>query len=148
MGLTGGCLCGEVRFELASEPFDCGYCHCRTCQLNSGGPAMVFATVPAGDLAWTAGADAVRSVRSSSFGSRSFCATCGTPLLAQVDHQPGTVDFSVSSLDDPNAVRPEFHIFWKSKVTWFDPGDDLPKHDRFRPNTPGLEGTEPPSETR
>ena len=46
MGLTGGCMCGAVRYELKSEPFDCGWCHCRTCQLNSGAPAMVFASVP------------------------------------------------------------------------------------------------------
>ena len=49
MGLTGGCMCGAVRYELKSEPFDCGWCHCRTCQLNSGAPAMVFASVPDGD---------------------------------------------------------------------------------------------------
>ena len=40
MGMTGGCMCGAVRFELKSEPFDCGWCHCRTCQLSSGAPAQ------------------------------------------------------------------------------------------------------------
>ena len=65
MGLTGGCLCGAVRYELKSAPFDCGWCHCRTCQLNSGAPAIVFASVPAGDLVWTEGQDMVRSVASS-----------------------------------------------------------------------------------
>ena len=55
MGLTGGCMCGAVRYELKSEPFDCGWCHCRTCQLNSGAPAMVFASVPEGDFVWTEG---------------------------------------------------------------------------------------------
>ncbi len=64
MGLTGGCMCGAVRYELKSDPFDCGWCHCRTCQLNSGAPAMVFASVPDGDLVWTEGADKVKSVPS------------------------------------------------------------------------------------
>ena len=73
MGLTGGCMCGAVRYELNSEPFDCGWCHCRTCQLNSGAPAMVFASVPDGDFSWTRGADKVKSVASSSFGHREFC---------------------------------------------------------------------------
>ena len=50
---TGGCLCGGVRYELASEPFDCGWCHCRTCQLYGGAPAMAFASVPEEDFAWT-----------------------------------------------------------------------------------------------
>jgi hypothetical protein len=47
--MEGGCLCGAVRFSLASKPYDAGWCHCRTCQLNSGSPAMVFAAVPVGD---------------------------------------------------------------------------------------------------
>ena len=43
-------MCGTVRFRLASAPFDAGWCHCRTCQLNSGAPAMAFASVKAGDF--------------------------------------------------------------------------------------------------
>jgi hypothetical protein len=137
-------MCGAVRYELKSEPFDAGWCHCRTCRLNSGAPAMVFASVAEGDLVWTKGADKVKSVASSSFGHREFCGECGTPFLMKVDHQPETVDFSVATLDEPNSIAPEFHIFWKSRVAWFDPGDNLPKHHKFRPNTRGLEGTEPP----
>jgi hypothetical protein len=121
--------------------------------------------VPDGDLVWTKGADKVKSVPSSSFGHRDFCGECGTPFLMKVDHQPETVDFSVATLDepgqvapglhifwasrvpwfDPGAIAPGFHIFWGSKVPWFDPGDDLPKFDKFRPDTRGLEGTEPPA---
>ena len=145
MGLTGGCMCGTVRYELKSEPFDAGWCHCRTCQLSSGSPAMVFASVPAGDLVWTEGADRVKSVASSSFGHRLFCGECGTPFLMEVDHQPETVDFSVATLDDPGSVQPGFHIFWGSRIGWSEPADELPRHDKFRPDTRGLEGTEPPA---
>lgn len=144
-GLEGGCACGAVRYALESEPFDCGWCHCRTCQLNSGAPAMVFASVPAGHLVWTRGEAEVKSFSSSSFGHRSFCGLCGTPFLMQVDHQPETVDFSVATLDEPERVMPGFHIFWASRIAWFEPKDSLPRHDRFRPDTRGLEGTEPPA---
>ena len=105
---------------------------------------MVFASVPLEDFVWTQGRELVRQVASSSFGHRSFCGACGTPFLMQVDHQPETVDFSVATLDDPTIVRPQFHIFWSSRIGWFEPLDDLPRHERFRPNTRGLEGTEPP----
>ena len=147
MGLTGGCMCGTVRYELVSEPSDCGWCHCRTCQLSSGTPAQAFASVKRGDWVPTAGADRVRTVQSSSFGQRSFCGECGTPLYVTVDHQPETLDFSVVTLVEPEAVPPEFHIFWSSRIGWFDPGDDLPKYDRFRPHTVGLDGTEPPDDS-
>jgi len=144
MGLTGGCMCGAVRYELKSDPFDCGWCHCRTCQLSSGAPAMVFASVPEGNLVWTAGRDRVKSVRSSTFGHRAFCRECGTPFLMKMDHQPETVDFSVATLDQPGAIAPGFHIFWASKVPWFEPADDLPRFAKFRPDTRGLDGTQPP----
>lgn len=147
MGLTGGCMCGAVRYELKSDPFDCGWCHCRTCQLNSGAPAMAFASIGNGDWGFTQGLEAVRTVKTSSFGHRTFCSECGTPLYVHVDHQPDTVDFSIVTLDDPGTIAPEFHIFWSSKVPWFNPGDNLPRHERFRPDTKGLDGTEPPDES-
>jgi hypothetical protein len=65
-------------------------------------------------------------------------------LAIDYDIQPETFDFSIITLDDPSLIRPTFHIFWASKVAWFDPGDGLPKYDRFRPDTVGLDGTEPP----
>ena len=138
-------MCGHVRYELLSDPFDAGWCHCRTCQLSSGSPGMVFASVPVNDFRWTQGHDELRRVKSSSFGHREFCGRCGTPFLMRVDHQPETVDFSVATLDDPDAVAPGFHIFWGSRIGWFKPGDELPRHDKFRPDTRGLEGTEPPT---
>src|SRR5688500_6657677 len=141
----GGCACSAVRYRLESPPFDAGWCHCRTCQLNSGAPAMVFASVPAGHLVWTRGAATVKSFASSSFGHRSFCGACGTSFLMEVDHQPETVDFSVATLDDPDSVAPSFHIFVGSRIAWFDTLDDLPRHEKFRPDTRGLAGTEPPA---
>jgi hypothetical protein len=105
---------------------------------------MVFATVPEGDLVWTKGSEKVKSARSSSFGHRSFCGECGTPFLMKVDHQPETVDFSVATLDTPEAIPPGFHIFWGSRIGWFEVDDQLPRHDKFRPDTRGLAGTEPP----
>ena len=146
-GLTGGCMCGAVRFELKSEPFDPGWCNCRTCQLNSGAPAMAFASVRKEDWSPTQGADQLRKIKTSSFGERMFCGRCGTPLHVHVTHQPDRIDFSIVTLDDPGAIAPAYHIFWSSKVPWFNPGDDLPKHDRFRPGTQGLEGTEPPDDS-
>ena len=141
----GGCACGAVRYRLESPPFDAGWCHCRTCQLTSAAPAMAFATVPTGDFTFLQGEERAKTFRSSHFGHRRFCGDCGTILTIQVDHQPETIDFAIVTLEDPNAVAPEFHIFHASRIEWFETVDDLPRHDRFRPNTRGLEGTEPPA---
>lgn len=132
----GGCLCGGIRYRLASEPFDAGWCHCRTCQLSSGSPAMAFATVPVGDFRVEKGE--IATVKSSSFGHRGFCRDCGTPLFMRVDHQPETLDFTIATLDRPDGVAPGYHIFYASRIAWAEAADDLPRHDRFRPETRGL----------
>jgi hypothetical protein len=143
--MTGGCACGSVRYRLESAPYDTGWCHCRTCQLSSGAPAMVFSTVVAGDYRITDGEEFVRDFESSAFGTRRFCGRCGSLLTIQVNFQEETIDFTVASLDQPGSVRPGFHIFYGSRIAWFDPGDNLPRHERFRPETRGLGGTEPPA---
>ena len=122
---SGGCLCGKVRFRLLSEPFDTGWCHCRTCQLNSGSPAMVFATVPFGDYQFEAGEEAVRTVASSRFGYRTFCAECGTPLYLDYDRDH-YLRLTVGSLDDPERVKPGGHYGIESRLSWVDCWADLP----------------------
>ena len=106
---------------------------------------MVFASVAEGDYVFTNGQAVVKRVRSSSFGHRAFCGECGTPLYMKVNHQPETVDFSVATLDEPGRVRPGFHIFWSNRVSWLKLDDGLPKFEKFRPDTRGLEGSEPPT---
>ncbi len=106
---------------------------------------MVFSTVAVNDLVFTQGSDHIRSFQSTSFGRRRFCGQCGTPLTIEVDYQPETIDFPVATLDEPDSVAPGFHIFRSSKVAWFETSDALPRHDRFRPETRGLSGTEPPA---
>jgi hypothetical protein len=134
--LGGSCCCGEVRYELRSTPFDVGYCHCRTCQLISGSPVMAYGTVLRRDFHVAKGVIAVR--RSSSFAERGFCRQCGTPLVMRLDFQPETIDLTIVTLDNPECVVPEFHIWDRSRLPWFEIDDTLPRHDRFRPDMPGL----------
>lgn len=133
---TGGCLCGAVRYSLASTPFDVGYCHCRICQRTSGAPVMVFGTVPLTDFRLAEGSP--RRRRSSDFGERWFCGDCGSPLAIRVDFQPDTIDIPLASLDDPALVAPCFHLWTSSRIPWFDTRDTLPRHEGFRPKTRGL----------
>jgi hypothetical protein len=127
-----------VRYRLASQPFDAGYCLCALCRRSSGAPVLAFATVPLTDFVVTSGTLRVR--RSSSFGERGFCPDCGTQLTMHVQHQPDTVDFTIASLDEPARVMPKFHLFFASRIPWFDTDDVGPRYDGLRPDTRGLEG--------
>ena len=128
--LTGGCLCGAVRYRLTAEPFDRGWCHCRMCQLNSGSPAMAFGSVAANDYRVEKGEDAIRRYQSSEKAERWFCGNCGTPLLFR-ELTGKTHDFSIATLDHPEAIPPEFHIYYASHIPWAEaPEDGLPRHAR------------------
>ena len=129
--LTGGCLCGAVRYRLTSEPFNAGWCHCRMCQLNSGSPAMVFASVPPTDYAIDNGADEIRRYRSSEKAERWFCGRCGTPLLFR-EFAGTTHEVSIATLDEPEAVLPGFHIYYDSRIAWAEAADNLPQYPRSR----------------
>jgi hypothetical protein len=130
--LSGGCSCGAVRFRLLSEPYGAGWCHCRNCQLNSGSPAMAFATIPAKDYEVDQGWERISRFASSDVGRRAFCSSCGTPLSFEEGDNPETLEVSIATLDEPEAVKPGFHIFYESRIGWAEAGDDLPRYARFR----------------
>jgi hypothetical protein len=136
---TGGCACGAVRYRLASVPTDAGWCHCRTCQLNSGSPAMAFAKVPIGDFIFTAGEALVSQFASSDFGHRRFCSKCGTPLMMVEDEAPTSVDFSLATLDDPAGIVPGFHLYYTSHIPWAPAADHTPRYPRSRRNSTAMQ---------
>jgi hypothetical protein len=136
--LLGGCACGAVRYALASQPFDTGWCHCRTCQRTSGAPGVAFTTARRDDFALVAGSEILRLWRSTKFGRRSFCGSCGALLTMAVDFQPDTIDVAAATLDDPSSVTPGFHLFCEHAVGWALFDDGLPRFARFRPDTRGL----------
>ena len=120
----GGCLCGSVRYsaQRLSEP---GWCHCRQCQRFSGAPAMVWAAVETADF--TVKGPVARS-RSSAHAHRMFCLYCGASLYMADDREAGRIDIAVGSLDEPERVRPEYHIWDNARLGWFETTDQLPRH--------------------
>jgi len=113
-------------------PTGAGWCHCRTCQRNSGSPAMAFASIPIEHCIVEQGQDALHAFASSAEAERWFCGTCGTPLWVQDRASPQSRDFSLATLDEPEVVSPGFHMFWASRIDWDQPGDNLPRFPRTR----------------
>lgn len=129
---AGGCLCGAVRYEIRGRLRGALHCHCRLCQRSGGSVAMAWVDVRPDEFHVTRGSP--REHASSAHGTRSFCADCGTPLTYHGRH--GDLhDFGVTlaSLDDPSAVRPEVHIWLRSRVPGIVLDPDLPGHDEDIP---------------
>jgi hypothetical protein len=133
--LEGGCLCGAVRYRIGAEPSHADYCHCRMCQRAAGAPVVPWLTVASAAFAWTTGEPAV--YRSSQEAERLFCPTCGTQLVFRALAEPGELDVTLASLDDPAAAPPGHHIWTASRISWFDTADDLPRYPERGPGTSG-----------
>ena len=75
--VTGGCMCGAVRYEAIGEPLHIGYCHCRSCRHHTGAPAVAVVVFETDKVRFTQGD---RSVYNSSPGiGRGFCGQCAQP---------------------------------------------------------------------
>lgn len=125
--LTGGCLCGCVRYTLRALPAVVTLCHCSTCRRSVGAQSVTWATVPR-DAVEIDGAERLTWHRSSSRARRAFCGSCGTSLLFAADAFPHELDVSVGSLDEPDACPATCHIFVPEKVSWVALEPGLPRH--------------------
>ena len=133
--LAGGCLCGRTRYRIEGAPHRADYCHCRMCQRASGAPIVPWLTMASANVAWTAGEPAV--YRSSPGAERRFCPQCGTPRVFRELAEPGSLDVTLASLDDPAAVVPGHHIWTSSRIAWFEVADDLPRYPERGPGDAG-----------
>jgi hypothetical protein len=127
--VTGGCLCGKVRYEAIVFLKTGYYCHCRICQKSSGQPADISVPIKAGTLVFTKSKP--KYYVSSEHGRRGFCEDCGSRLLWQAldPRNDWMTNVTVGSLDDPDEVEPSVHIFVDTKLPWYKVNEQLP---RFR----------------
>jgi hypothetical protein len=132
MKLTGGCLCGAVRYAIDGTLIDAGYCHCCICQRASGAPITAWLTLPVTGFTYTQGRATI--FHSSEHSQREFCATCGSPLVFKRSSNPKHLDVTLGSLDDNSRVRPHYHIWTQSSVEWLDVNDDLPRYQQAGPD--------------
>lgn len=124
--ITGGCLCGAVRYRLAEAPASSGVCHCETCRRASSAPGLPYAGVSLAAFAVTRGAPV--TYRSSARVLRTFCGSCGSPLTYFLEDKPDKIDIMTCTLDDPAAFPPTEHVWVSEKLSWEILGDGLPAY--------------------
>lgn len=128
--VEGGCLCGAIRYNLGGEIAESAYCHCRTCQRQSGAPVVAWFALAPAQFAYTKGKP--KTFRASARAGREFCGECGTYLLFREDDPAATLGVNTATLDDPKQVPPAFHIYCQSRIAWFDTADRLPRYEQGR----------------
>lgn len=133
--LTGGCQCGEVRYEVAGEALALYVCHCRECQKQSASAFGMSLEVPRTSLRLTRGAPRFWA-RGADSGRRlacAFCPTCGSRLWHEPAGASQTITVKAGSLDDPVDVSGAIHIWTSRKL----PGTIIPEGAKQFPHEPG-----------
>ncbi|MBI2313451.1 MAG: GFA family protein [Betaproteobacteria bacterium] len=126
----GGCLCGVIRYRAQGQPFNVTHCHCGICRRASGAAFVSWASFRAADFAFLDGTPAY--FRSSDRAVRGFCMSCGTPLTFRFDRSPEVIDVTLGSLDQPECVSPQDHIWASRRLPWIRLCDGLPEYPQSR----------------
>jgi hypothetical protein len=109
---TGGCLCGQVRYDFGGPPLLTAICHCRHCQRQSGSAFGIVVAVQAADFdlhgetrIFGDSSDSGRTV------ARIFCPNCGSPILSRIEPMPDLVLIKAGTLDEPGTLQPAIEVY-------------------------------------
>jgi len=130
VAFEGGCLCGAVRYRATGAPVRVVICHCSMCRKHSGAPALAFVHFPLESFDWIKGEPT--RFRSSRHAERGFCSKCGSTMTMHEEILGDRVQVAVGSLDEPQRLHPDDHVWTQDQLPWFEIRDQLP---RFRQNS-------------
>ena len=121
--LTGGCLCGGVRFELTEPPLHAGYCHCTRCQRRTGTASSAQARIDGRTLRILRGEELVRCWQPADSGfAKCFCRECGAQLFSRNPEDATQVSVRMGAFDGDPGVRPS----WRAFVAYAAPWEPIP----------------------
>jgi hypothetical protein len=121
IGYEGGCTCGAVRYRMTSTPMFVHCCHCRWCQRETGTAFALNAMIEADRVELLKGeVETVNTPSNSGKGQKiTRCPTCRIALWSNYAGAGDAVRFvRVGTLDEPERVPPDIHIFTSTKQPW------------------------------
>jgi hypothetical protein len=132
--LTGGCMCGGVRFEVNEPLVSSGYCHCTRCQRRTGTAASVSGRIAPGSLRVTAGEELLHSYDPPDGFSKIFCSACGSALWSRNPQDPKVISVRLGAFDRDPGIRPSYRQYVAYAAPWEPiPDDGLPRFPEGRP---------------
>jgi hypothetical protein len=134
MALTGGCLCGAVRYTVSGDMIFSGKCYCEDCRKTSGtGHGSVFA-VP--ESAVTVTGKLTEYKKDGGSGqpiTRRFCPVCGSKISATAAVMPGVMMVTASTLDDPTKFVHQMSVYASRAPSWDQPPAGVPAFPEMPP---------------
>jgi len=126
--ITGGCLCGAVRYTAEVDSPSATICHCRDCQKFTGSAFAALVLAPKTGFTMTGPAKTHTGTGGSGLPIlRHFCSECGSSLVEEPGTRPGMVIINVGTFDDPSTVSPAREIFRDDGFPWVEVHGDMPR---------------------
>ncbi len=124
--VSGGCLCGAMRYQISGEPRFSPLCHCRMCQRWTGSAMLATVAFERDAVVFTKGEP--RVYWSSDVSERGFCPECGSSLFTRYASGgafDGIIFVALGTLDDPEFVQPDVHYGAEAELSWMQREDGL-----------------------
>jgi hypothetical protein len=117
--LSGGCLCGALRYEARGEALYAGHCYCADCRKASGSGFVPYMGFAREAIRFT-GASRAFAVRAANGNEavRNFCPVCGSLVFGGPRDSAATFTLYAGSLDDPSQFAPTAAIFTSGRPDW------------------------------
>lgn len=119
--LQGGCTCGKIRYQIETKPLFTHCCHCTWCQRETGSAFVLNAMIEADRVTLLQGdPQCVVTPSNSGKGQKIWrCGSCHVALWSNYSGAGDRVHFvRVGTLDQPNRLPPDIHIFTSTKQDW------------------------------
>jgi hypothetical protein len=128
----GKCSCDAVTFTLQSKPMFVNCCHCLDCQRQTGSAFVINALIETDRIAVRGTPEAVTVPTDSGRPHDIYrCPKCKVALWSDYGRRPPLRFVRVGTLVEPHAIKPDAHIFTRSKVPWVRLPDDAPQFEIF-----------------
>ena len=132
--LTGGCLCGAVRYQITADPVFSGRCYCEDCRKTSGTGHNCVLAVPEGAVSITGKlTEFTKKGGSGQPMTRRFCPTCGSRISGSPAVLQGLTLITASTLDEPEKFVSQMSVFCSRATSWDRPPADTPAFPEMPP---------------
>ena len=124
--LTGGCICGQVKYQIIDKPLFTQACHCKDCKVLTGSSYVVNSSILENTLIVEGEVSSTELKAGSGASYKTyFCTKCGTYVYADYDSAVGRLTVRTKTLDNSEKFPPQVHIFTKDKDPWLNLSEDV-----------------------
>jgi hypothetical protein len=132
--LSGGCMCGAVRYKISGRPIVAALCHCDRCRPQSGSAFSTIIIIKRSTFELKGETAVFEDIGSSGFRvARRYCPRCGSPLTTESDVAPEATFVKVGGIDSNEWFHPTMELFVTQRRPWVSP---VPGAQQFEGNPP------------